>query len=218
MKQEGKKPIFKKWWFWLIVIAVIGAIGSAAGSGDREPSAQTPPPAQSELPSAPPTQAVPETPSEEAEPSHVFHVGDTVETGHVSITYQECDANWTGYDRYFEPKDGMKVVRAYFVFENTGNSDYSCGSFILTAMRMALPATRITGPRMIVCPTRPFRRGGNFRGILPMRYPLMPRRWSWSTKPPSGPRIRSYSSLSDKRNPAGAAYAAPAGFFTQGGL
>lgn len=33
-KEKVKKPIFKKWWFWVIVVLVIGAIG--ANLGDEE--------------------------------------------------------------------------------------------------------------------------------------------------------------------------------------
>ncbi len=63
------------------------------------------------------------------EPSNIFHMGDVIETDHFSITYQECDTNWRGYNEYMGPQDGMKVVRAYFVFENISGSDHSCGSF-----------------------------------------------------------------------------------------
>ena len=31
MEEKQKKPVYKKWWFWLIVILVIGAIGSSMG-------------------------------------------------------------------------------------------------------------------------------------------------------------------------------------------
>lgn len=31
-----KKPIYKKWWFWVIVILVIGAIGSSMGDEEAE--------------------------------------------------------------------------------------------------------------------------------------------------------------------------------------
>ena len=29
-----KKPIFKKWWFWVIIVLVIAIIGSSAGESD----------------------------------------------------------------------------------------------------------------------------------------------------------------------------------------
>lgn len=33
-----KKPIYKKWWFWLIIVILIGAIGSASGKGKTDPN------------------------------------------------------------------------------------------------------------------------------------------------------------------------------------
>lgn len=33
-----KKPIYKKWWFWVIVIVVIGAIGSASNNKNPQPA------------------------------------------------------------------------------------------------------------------------------------------------------------------------------------
>ncbi|MBC1648519.1 hypothetical protein HB935_14785, partial [Listeria welshimeri] len=33
-KGKQKKPIFKKWWFWLIIVIAVGAIGAAMGGND----------------------------------------------------------------------------------------------------------------------------------------------------------------------------------------
>jgi len=74
---EGKaqKPIFKKWWFWVIVILVLGGIGSVMGGGSEttdpdssQPSAQTQPETQSvasEPQETAPTETTPETESQE---------------------------------------------------------------------------------------------------------------------------------------------------------
>ena len=132
MSDKPKKPVFKKWWFWVIIVLVIGAIGAAAGGGDDKPSAVSQPPAQTAAPTdAPPDVTEPgqAEPSQEAEPSNIFHVGDTLEAGSLSITYQECDGDWRGYDQYLGPSDGNRVVRAYFVFENIGNTDQYCGAW-----------------------------------------------------------------------------------------
>lgn len=96
MSDKPKKPIFKKWWFWVIVVLVIGAIGAAAGGNDDTPSAASQPPAQTAAPTPAQTAA---TETERAEPSNIFHVGDTLEAGSLRITYQECDGDWRGYDQ-----------------------------------------------------------------------------------------------------------------------
>ena len=120
MSDKPKKPIFKKWWFWVIVVLVVGAIGAAAGGNDDTPSAASQPPAQTDAAG---------TETEQAEPSNIFHVGDTLEAGSLRITYQECDGDWRGYDQYLGPSDGNRVVRVYFVFENVGDTDQYCGGW-----------------------------------------------------------------------------------------
>lgn len=35
--EKQKKPIFKKWWFWVIVVILVGAVGSGL-SGNDEPT------------------------------------------------------------------------------------------------------------------------------------------------------------------------------------
>ena len=117
MSDKPKKPIFKKWWFWVIAVLVVGAIGSAAGRNDDKPSAASQPPAQTDAAG---------TETEQAEPSNIFHAGDKVDTKNLSITYQECDADWQDYQ--YEPREGTRLIRAYFVFENIGNTDQTCGS------------------------------------------------------------------------------------------
>lgn len=135
MERKGKKPIFKKWWFWLIVIVVIVAVGAAAGGSGDEPSAQAPSSAPSSALTAPadsagqPEPSEEAQPSQEAEPSNVFHPGDAAETKTFRITYQECDTDWKGYSQYLGPKDGNRIVRAYFVMENISNSDQGCGAW-----------------------------------------------------------------------------------------
>lgn len=40
---KNSKPIFKKWWFWVIIVfAFIGAVGSSGGSGDADTNSGSP--------------------------------------------------------------------------------------------------------------------------------------------------------------------------------
>lgn len=50
---KNKKPIFKKWWFWVLVIVVIAGIGSAIGGGNKAPASDDKPQSQ-EDPQTPP--------------------------------------------------------------------------------------------------------------------------------------------------------------------
>lgn len=38
---KKKKPIYKKWWFWVIIVIVIGAIGSNMGDDQTEKTSKT---------------------------------------------------------------------------------------------------------------------------------------------------------------------------------
>jgi tRNA(Ile2) C34 agmatinyltransferase TiaS len=39
---RNQKPLYKKWWFWLVLIVLIGAVGSAMGGGEEAEKPQTP--------------------------------------------------------------------------------------------------------------------------------------------------------------------------------
>lgn len=70
--EKAKKPIYKNWWFWVIVAIAIVLIGSAAG-GDKsnapsaqasDPPTQTDVPASTEKPTREPTEEPTEPPTE----------------------------------------------------------------------------------------------------------------------------------------------------------
>lgn len=42
--EKPKKPLFKRWYFWVLVVLVLAAIGSALGEEDTEPTATPMPP------------------------------------------------------------------------------------------------------------------------------------------------------------------------------
>ena len=39
---RNPKPLYKKWWFWLVLVVLIGAVGSAMGGGEEAEKPQTP--------------------------------------------------------------------------------------------------------------------------------------------------------------------------------
>ncbi len=122
---KAKRPIWKKWWFWVAVVLVVAIVG--AGAGGSQKSAVKVPRVDGDATQSGTQTKAPTEPS--AQPSNVFRPGDTIETDHFSITYQECDTDWKGYKEYMGPHDGYKVARAYFIFENISDTDRSCGSF-----------------------------------------------------------------------------------------
>lgn len=79
--QKAKKPLYKKWWFWVIVVSLVGAAGSGLSGGNKAegPSAsqtetQTPAPSEIQEPETTPeaspavSATTPETEGENQEP------------------------------------------------------------------------------------------------------------------------------------------------------
>lgn len=125
---KNKKPLYKKWWFWLCIVLTVGIIGG--GNSQSAPAVSSPSraqaPSSSDRAPASSSSAGNSASSASEEETNIFCPGDVLDTGRLKITYQECDSDWKGYSQYFGPQAGNKVVRAYFIFENIGSSDEFC--------------------------------------------------------------------------------------------
>ncbi len=120
-----KKPIYKRWWFWVIIgVVVVVIIGAGSGGSEDVPDPSTSIATTDNTNST--TNSTNSTTGSNA--SNVYNVGDTLTANGVKITFQSCE-EWTWYDYYFQPKDGYKIIRAYFVIENASSTDRSVGSF-----------------------------------------------------------------------------------------
>ena len=58
-----------------------------------------------------------------------YSVGENYKGNNLSITYISVDDDFRGYSRYATIKDGYKVIKAEFEFENLGSSDQYVSSF-----------------------------------------------------------------------------------------
>ena len=195
MSDKPKKPIFKKWWFWVVVVLVIGVIGAAAGGSDGGQSSASQPPAQSSGPAAASpagTETEQAEPSQEAEPSNIFHVGDTLETSSLRITYQECEADWKGYSQYLGPSDGNKIIRAYFVFENIGSTDQYCGLFDFDCYADGVTCDQYFWETDESLPQASHRRAAKVRVMSALRCREARKQSSWNMKPHFGRRTKSF--------------------------
>ncbi len=137
-KTKQKKPIFKKWWFWLIIaVVLIGIIGSAGGSDTEEPttiehetiagSADTTDAAVADTTA----NATADTTAVQT-PSNVYKVGEIFDDNGLKIAFVSAE-NWIGYSEYWGPESGNIIVRFYFEVENTSDADRSVTSFDFTA-------------------------------------------------------------------------------------
>lgn len=126
----------------LVVLVVIGCLidedEPSSGTAESTPVSSAP---ESTVPaSQPAAEPTPEPAGEPAEEpageptgepedsSGKVRVGSTVETGYFSIAYGECDSDWRGYGSIYPPKNGNRVVRTYFTFENIDNRDNLCSA------------------------------------------------------------------------------------------
>lgn len=58
----------------------------------------------------------------------IVKVGEMLTANDLSITYVSCE-EYTGYNQYFGPKDGNKIIRLYFNVENKGQTDRMISTF-----------------------------------------------------------------------------------------
>lgn len=81
---EKKKSLFKRWWFWVLVVVVIGAIGSMGGDKDKpkETSSIEQPESGTEAQNGE---------KEEIEEEELYKVGDAFETGDLGVTIVEVE-------------------------------------------------------------------------------------------------------------------------------
>lgn len=111
---ETKKPVYKKWWFWLIIIIVIVALaGGASNNSNQSKTTLTLGEANTSTSNN----------SSDENTSRIYNVGEIFENDNLAIKYVSFDENFTGYSQYATVKDGCKIVKADFEFENVGSSD-----------------------------------------------------------------------------------------------
>lgn len=118
--QKVKKPIYKKWWFWLIIVIVAFIVIGSAFGGDSDTQATDGN-----------TQTVTDSGNTENDtdiPS-VIEAGTSVTADGLEISYISCNADYTDYSEYVPPADGNKIIRAEFEFKNVSDTDCSLSNF-----------------------------------------------------------------------------------------
>lgn len=119
---KQKKPVTKKWWFWVLIVIVAIALISAVSGGGSDDS-DTPANNDNVVQSDETTTA-----AETTTVKTNFVPGDSAYDGKLKITYVSAE-EWNGYDQYFGPKDGNKIIRLKFDFVNEGDTDTYINSF-----------------------------------------------------------------------------------------
>lgn len=132
---KKKKPITKKWWFWVIIaVVLIALIGSVSGgSNDNADTSADAGIEQSDDSGAEKTTA---KVTEATTVKNVFSVGESVTDGVLKITYVSAE-EWSGYNQYSKPADGNKVIKVAFDFINESSVDAYINSFYCYADNQA---------------------------------------------------------------------------------
>ena len=125
---KNKKPFFKKWWFWAIIVILIASLGTSGGDADNESvavnneSASTGAVSNNENKVAKGDKA-------EAPAKTEYYVGDVLEDGNTRIVFMSSGV-YSEENEFMQPKDGNKYIYLQFAFENISKTtDTSISSF-----------------------------------------------------------------------------------------
>ena len=142
----AKKPVTKKWWFWvIIVVAVIAVIGifsggddTDSGSSDNITTSQSADADSNDIADtndtadtttkAPATTKAPETTKSD---DNRYYVGDTIDANNLKIKFTSADV-WYGYNQYLGPEAGNKIVRIKIDVTNDKTTDAYISMFEFT--------------------------------------------------------------------------------------
>lgn len=125
MAEKQKKPIYKRWWLWVIVVVVIGAIASQGGDDTPKLSADQGASQGQEQAASGTTGDVSEG---EAEAPEFFKLGETVETKVMKVTLTNMETSEG--EEFLEPDEGNEFVLLDLTIENISDKDIVISSIL----------------------------------------------------------------------------------------
>lgn len=120
LPEQPKKKF--KWWYILVIIAVIGVISSLFGNGGSSPQKVDSSSASATSASA----SVAPSPSETEKSK--FGVGESVKLNDITVTFNGIKEN--SGSTYNKPKDGDEFVICSFTIENGSSRDITVSSMM----------------------------------------------------------------------------------------
>lgn len=115
MNTNEKKPIYKKVWFWIVAIVIIGVIGTASSQNNNATVVNSNNSNQSNG-------------SQTAEKTE-FKVGETIAFDGKEVTIKSLERNWTSDNQFIKAADGKEFVKANVSISNKSNSELSFNTF-----------------------------------------------------------------------------------------
>ena len=119
---KNKKPLYKKWWFWVIIVILFVSIATSGNGTDSENAANNNPSQNTPSVSNP-------ADNKSNEPTKTeYYVGDTIEDGNTKIVFM-ASGDYIEENEYMQPEEGMKYIFLQFAFENISKTSDTSISF-----------------------------------------------------------------------------------------
>lgn len=114
---KNKKPFYKKAGFWILVVIILLAVIGSSGKKDAPSTAQAT--AVSQPQGAPTAETKSDAPAAQ---KTEYHVGDSLESGDVRITYMSS-GEYTSSNQFMQPADGNHFIYLQLAFENVSEKN-----------------------------------------------------------------------------------------------
>lgn len=108
-KSAAKAPIYKKWWFWVVIILVVGCIGAVVGSRSKDPQKVGEGGNSSE--------------QQTDDTDKIFKVGDIIAVDGMEVSVTSVQRNWVG--EYSKPDEGKEYVKVNLQITNKSEDKQS---------------------------------------------------------------------------------------------
>ncbi|WP_438434623.1 DUF4352 domain-containing protein [Gorillibacterium sp. sgz500922] len=129
MEQKRKKAIYKRWWFWVLVVVVLGIIGANMG-GSKDKTVTGPAPSSSEKTSSEVVKAsTSPVPTESNQEVAITEVGQTITTKNFKLTVESLEKP-EGND-FVKPAEGNEFIDVTILIENISKKDYVVSSALM---------------------------------------------------------------------------------------
>jgi hypothetical protein len=120
----AKKPIYKKWWFWVLAVFILGALGSGASDTSTNTASNTGSQNQTAQDGNQPADT-----KQEAAPAS-YKVGDTVKLNNHEIVVKSVDKNHKSGNPYIKPQSSANTYVVIDVaVSNTGNQELPANQY-----------------------------------------------------------------------------------------
>lgn len=115
--KKDKKPIYKKVWFWVVIIFILIGVVSQNKSPQKIGETSN----DSNSVSSAPSEAKKEEKTE-------FIVGDIIASDGKELTVEKVERNWISDNQFIKPKDGKEFIKVSVKIENKSNGEISYNS------------------------------------------------------------------------------------------